>query len=625
MFKIDQPKNGFRSAMQKYYDIFSGQFANPSQPKAIYQPSITTIDYNVNSDGSNTYNDYSDDGYKKRFDEDEYGLANEFEYYFGWAYIGIGNNVGARTRAYHQNKDEHKNGRFVSAYQLPESFEGQKFYDRSIEKSDDPLTEEVEQCDSSLGVFEDTIVGFLNQAANYTANDANQSLATCTKDRSKKITIKRKGSIIQDNLGFSINDFGRALSQDTALVKNREEKQYISEVNEALMTDFLYPSPYVNYDYVAKAFDTTTWGYRNIQNALDSLSYKGIASSNGGYPAVNFDNNPDNDVKISFDCISMDRLGLYGIMDFNRKHFEDVRYPLTYDKISKKPVVYLPFANYEYIKALKNKMTEAGFNNLCLIGNRINEAAGPFISNQMNNFIGEYDSTTDLSSANRNYYRQFSFQATDKTDLYNYLDRQRALAKDKAYTIWFNNYSFGELGNFLTLKHAKIAMSYGFFSYFYAPSKDIIDANTGASVDDLYYFARPKADHPAGEIDAFKSIQKMTTILAAAKWQPLNNATVNDPEIKIECFGPVGDNQKKIYYTIRNQNLAEKSFNINLDHGLIINPSGSIKNGLSNTDVIYSYRPDPKTGTSTTSLDLKLAGEDVIVLEVTGDTTLTHR
>jgi len=269
------------------------------------------------------------------------------------------------------------------------------------------------------------------------------------------------------------------------------------------------------------------------------------------------------------DCVGIDTFGGFGAADFDTSHFPSVTVPLTYDPASKKPVVYTDFALFEFVQELRTELAQPA----CVVVMGPGTVSGGFLGNTLTASNGEIYETT-LESTDR--------PTIDQT--LNYLMRQRVLTRDKAYSTFIYHVNRNNFADDLEL-----LATYGLFGF----------------VADRSFWSSPPLTPT--EITSYQSIEKVVEKLSEAHWRPLTFATPNDPSIVVERFGSTATGA--LYFTVRNTDPSTpKSVVIQLD----LNQLG-LGSNFTVTSLLENLGPDVNNADATISFHIFPAAKTTVL------------
>jgi hypothetical protein len=532
LFKVDDPSQGFRSALQKYDELYAGQFANT-------RPQIN---------GSGFY-------YGSTFMKSKFGNPSDFAFGYDWMF-GPNNTL---------MQSDNGDGVKTSVYTWPTGWDFTNInykVDSSVSVSPqtdcpaDP-TDSTKVWNEPYSTLIDTmLIGILN--GNITASKQQQGISpfngncnssACTGNTVdpspqtgsqvgclysnssgsnptyKKVTLdtifnpERRGFKENEVLCNAVSGSSAALSKNNAPY----------DLNKGTMAYNTYINPSTNLATPAQSspsLSTVCAGVKNWgQTYLDKTALALQPNQAVGYPGAN--------------CIGLDVFGGAGNLNFQSSQFSSVQVPLVYDKSNaNKLAIYEPFSYFEYANSLKSKFGQ----DQCIISNGVGLAAGGTLSNFTNASQGEWEGK---ASATFNYKdSQGNIQTSAfNPSLQNPADELftaerfyavRSKMNQRPYTISVANYS---LDTSTVESILELDSFYGFYT-----SLSQSDSQSGGG----WYFQQTR---PQQEMDFYKNIQQAVKTVSDAGWQSETDAKSNNDNIWVERFGP---KDGKFYLTVRN-------------------------------------------------------------------------
>jgi hypothetical protein len=252
-------------------------------------------------------------------------------------------------------------------------------------------------------------------------------------------------------------------------------------------------------------------------------------------------------------------------LDFRRDHLAAASTPLTFSLESRSPAIFRGLVAFEYVRAIAHDVH--GMDKLMMA----NGTPGglPWLA-QMLDVCG---TETDWNPGGA--WRPMS----DAEMLY-----RRSLCRGKPYCFLMNT-DFGKLTPEEVEKYMKRSLAYGMFPGFFSA-----DASSAA------YFTRPELYNRDRHL--FLKYVPLCKMVAEAGWQPITNATSNDPHAYVERFG-------ERYLTVFNDSPERRTVAITLDAPLAA--------GVAQTpELVHNATLRWRDGRVSITLD----GEDVAVIEL---------
>jgi hypothetical protein len=209
-------------------------------------------------------------------------------------------------------------------------------------------------------------------------------------------------------------------------------------------------------------------------------------------------------------------------LDFDRAHVLASRFPPTFDRATRRPVLLKSQPMFEYLDLLRRELASG---DRCVFGNGVPERFAALASR------------VDVFGMERDWMPGGRYRPPSEADLLFW----RAMARQRPFHLLLNT-------DFATADPADLerffqrALSLGMFPSMFSPN-----------ASDASYWERPEwyeRDRPM-----FRRYIPLIQRLGTAGWQPVTRATSDAPGLRIERFGP--DAAGHLFLTLHNPGTAE--------------------------------------------------------------------
>ncbi len=272
---------------------------------------------------------------------------------------------------------------------------------------------------------------------------------------------------------------------------------------------------------------------------------------------------------ISFDGISTQYL------NFRKEHFNYVDFPLSFDYVTKKPVIVDAFSNYEFLKYAAEKQ----------------HSLGKII--MANGFPADYMFVSHLiDSANVEVGKPL-------------LDAKANLARTLLYQ---KPYSYMLKGDFSLPEvlskiepYMKKALFYGNF---------LTAFNVSGGGEDTNYFEHPEWYENDRHI--FKKYVPLVKKISQAGWEPITYARSSDAEVYVERYGEFYENN--LYFTLLNNSKTPKTVTLTIETEILgINDEIiTLKDMLQEEKILAEYHKEEEL----LNIEISIIGQDVRLLKI---------
>ncbi len=217
--------------------------------------------------------------------------------------------------------------------------------------------------------------------------------------------------------------------------------------------------------------------------------------------------------------------------DFRPDHLAVVQYPLTFDRLLKRPVIYKAFAIYEYVKYISDDIHGMG---KLMMANSVPHRF---------TFLCGY---LDVMGTETNWYRNGQWMPMSHASM----ALKRTMCAQKPY-LFLMNTEFEPFGGKLVEKYFQRSLFYGMYPSFFSPTASSYHA----------YWKSPEwynRDRPL-----HKKYQPLCREVGEAGWQPITHARAKTDHILVERFGPGASGA--VYVTVFNDGKKTAEAEIEID------------------------------------------------------------